>query len=282
MGEVTISDVGFPEVSTSPVSAQQTGIVAAALDDDGTYEDGATLLLPWHWSHFTPRASTSELGFDGHPPTPEHLRETYPRRMWAGGSFDAPGRLVVGEPAERRSRVTNEKSSDGKTGPLLIVTVEHTYHQRGEVQMVETQSLVYRTQGVPVPMPDDVDLPDALDGAESWVDRRCPTPVELFRFSAVTFNSHRIHYDDAYARDEEGYPALVVHGPLTATRVIGSIEHHTGRRLTSFRYRATTPLFVGKQLAIVGSTDGDEVSVRVVRNDGATSMEASGILGESS
>ncbi len=282
MGSITIDDVGFPAVTTSPLGAQQTGMIAAALDDRGVYDDGAVLPLPWHWSHFTPRMATAGLGADGHPPTPEHLSTVYPRRMWAGGSFDAPGRLLVGEPAERRSRVTNEKSSDGKTGPLLIVTVEHTYLQHGEVQIVETQSLVYRTQGAPVPMPDDVELPEPLDGAESWVDRRCPTPIELFRFSAVTFNSHRIHYDDAYAREEEGYPALVVHGPLSATRVIGSIEHHTGRRLAAFRYRATAPMFVGRALAIVGAVDGDEVSVRVVRNDGATSMDASGVLGEGS
>jgi 3-methylfumaryl-CoA hydratase len=278
MAEVTISDVGFAEVSVSALSAQQTGIIAAALDDGGTYDAGAVLPLPWHWSHFTPRATTSDLGVDGHPPTPAHLHAAYPRRMWAGGSFDAPGRLVIGEPAERESRVTNQKTSEGKSGPLLIVTVEHTYRQRGEVQIVETQSLVYRAQGDPVRMPEGEELPDASTGSDSWVDRRQPSSVELFRFSAITFNTHRIHYDDAYARDEEGYPALVVHGPLTATRVIMSIERHTGLRLASFAYRATAPLFVDRPLAIAGTVDGDEVSVRVLRNDGATSMEASGVL----
>lgn len=279
MGDVTISDVGFPEIATSPLSVQQTAIIAAALDDALTHDAGSVLPLPWHWSHFTPSTPTADLGTDGHPPTPDHLRAVYPRRMWAGGSFDAPGRLVVGEPAERRSRVVDEKTSDGRSGPLLIVTVEHTYRQRDEVQLVETQSLVYRTQGAPITMPEDGELPAERSGSDAWVDRREPSAVELFRFSAVTFNSHRIHYDDEYARHEEGYPALVVHGPLTATRVIMSIEQHTGRRLSSFRYRATSPLFVGKALAIVGQTDGDVVSVNVLRNDGATSMEASGVLG---
>src|SRR4051794_34339334 len=102
MGEVSISDVGFPEVSTSPLSAQQTGIIAAVLDGsarhaDRAFGDGAVLPLPWHWAHFTPRADTSDLGEDGHPPTPQQMHAAYPRRMWAGGSFHAPGRLLVGE-----------------------------------------------------------------------------------------------------------------------------------------------------------------------------------------
>src|SRR5688572_7714817 len=101
MGAVTIADVGFDEVTTSPLSVQQTGVIAAALDDAGTYDDGSVLPLPWHWSHFTPRTPTAELGVDGHPPTPDHLQAVYPRRMWAGGSFEAPGRVVIGEPAER-------------------------------------------------------------------------------------------------------------------------------------------------------------------------------------
>jgi 3-methylfumaryl-CoA hydratase len=233
--------------------------------------------LLWHWAHFTPRARTFDLGPDGHPPTPAHVREIYPRRMWASGSIEAPGRLVVGEPAERRSEIVKIKQSDGRSGPLMIVTVEHTYHQRGGAQLVEQQVLVYRTQGDPVPMPEGDHLPEAEPGG--WVERRCPTTVQLFRFSAITFNSHRIHYDDAYAREVEGYPALVVHGPLTAMSVAASIERNTGRSLRSFRFRAVAPLFVGRTSTIVGVADGDEVTATVLRNDGATSMEASATLG---
>jgi 3-methylfumaryl-CoA hydratase len=274
--EVSLADVGFVESTTSPLDAEQAAIIAAALDAPEVPAEGEPLPLLWHWAHFTPRARTDDLGADGHPPTPAHVRDIYPRRMWASGSIDAPGRLIVGEPAERRSAIVKLKESEGKTGPLMIVTVEHTYRQRGEVVMVEQQSLVYRTQGDPVPMPVGEHLPEAEPGG--WVERRRPTTVQLFRFSAITFNSHRIHYDDAYAREVEGYPALVVHGPLTAMSVAASIEHQTGRPLRTFRFRAVAPLFVGLTSTIVGTRDGDDVTATVVRNDGATAMEASATL----
>jgi 3-methylfumaryl-CoA hydratase len=274
--ELSLADLGFGTTTVSPLTAEQTGIIAAALDDPGPHADGDPLPLLWHWAHFTPRTPTSAIGPDGHPPTPAHIHDRYPRRMWASGSIEAPGRLVVGEPAERRSEIVERKESEGRTGPLLIVTVEHAYHQGGGVPLVERQTLVYRTPGAPVPAPEGDHVPDV--GDEQWLERRCPSPVELFRFSAITFNSHRIHYDAGYARDEEGYPGLVVHGPLTAMTAAASMEHNTGRALRSFRFRAVAPLFVGLPSHIVGSTDGDDVSVQVVRNDSAIAMEASGTL----
>ena len=274
---ITLADVGFAETTTSPVTAEQTSLIAAALDAPETPGDGDPLPLLWHWAHFTPRALTSDLGPDGHPPTPDHVRSRYPRRMWASGSLQAPGRLVVGEPAVRRSEIATVKQSEGRSGPLMIVTVEHTYRQQDEVRLVEQQSLIYRTQGDPVPMPAGDHLPEAEPGG--WAERRCPTTVQLFRFSAITFNSHRIHYDEAYALEVEGYPALVVHGPLTAMSVASSIERHTGRPLRTFAFRAVAPLFVGHTSTIVGTHDGEEVTATVVRNDGATSMEASATLG---
>jgi len=275
--DLTLADLGFEEVTTSPLTADQTGIIAAALDAPGSFPDGDPLPLLWHWAHFTPRAPTSAIGPDGHPPTPAHLHERYPRRMWASGSIEAPGRLVVGEPAERRSAIVERKESDGRSGPLLIVTVEHTYRQDGTTPLVERQTLVYRTQGAPVPAPEGAHVPEVEPG--QWLERRCPSPVELFRFSAITFNSHRIHYDEAYARDEEGYPGLVVHGPLTAITAATSMERNTGRLLTGFRFRASAPLFVGLPSHLVGRTDGDAVEVEVVRNDGVTAMAATGALG---
>jgi 3-methylfumaryl-CoA hydratase len=275
--ELTLADLGLDEVATSPITAEQTGIIAAALDAPGPFADGDALPLLWHWAHFTPRVPTSAIGPDGHPPTPPQVHDRYPRRMWASGSIDAPGRLVIDRPAERRSAIVERKESEGRSGPLLIVTVEHTYTQDGEVPLVERQTLVYRTQGAPVPAPEGDHVPEV--GPGQWLERRCPSPVELFRFSAITFNSHRIHYDGAYARDEEGYPGLVVHGPLTAITAATSMERATGRPLTSFAFRASAPLFVGLPSHIVGSVDGDAATVQVVRNDGATAMEATGTLG---
>lgn len=284
--EVTLADVGFTGSTTSPLTVEQTGLIAAALDAPAgpggprSLEAGARLPLPWHWAHFTPRTPTSELGPDGHPPMPTHLQEVYPRRMWASGAFEAAGQLVVGEPAERRSRITKVKRSNGRTGPLMIVTVEHRYLQRGAEQVVEDQTLIYRTQGAPVPLPEGDHAPEPEPGTGQWVERRCPSAVELFRFSAITFNSHRIHYDEPYAREVEGYPALVVHGPLTAMRVAASIERHTGRRLRRFEFRAVAPLFVGLPSTIVGTPGEGTATVQVLRNDGAVAMEVSAELGE--
>ena len=274
--ELTLADLGFDEVATSPLTAEQTGIIAAALDAPGPYGDGDRLPLLWHWAHFTPRTPTAAIGADGHPPTPAHIHDRYPRRMWASGSIEAPGRLAIGEPAERHSTIAERKESDGRSGPLLIVTVEHTYRQAGAEPLVERQTLVYRTPGPPVPVPEGDHVP--TPGPGQWIERRCPSPVELFRFSAITFNSHRIHYDAAYARNEEGYPGLVVHGPLTAITAATSMERNAQRALRSFRFRAVAPLFVGLTSHIVGGIEGDDVAMEVVRNDGTTAMEASGTL----
>jgi len=274
--ELSLSDLGFEGVTTSPLTADQTAIVAAALDAPVPVA-GDVLPLLWHWAHFTPRAPTSAIGPDGHPPTPAFLHDRYPRRMWASGSIDAPGRLIVGEPADRRSAIVERKESEGRSGPLLIVTVEHRYTQVGVEALVERQPLVYRTPGPPVPAPEGDHVPDTRP--DQWVERRCPSPVELFRFSAITFNSHRIHYDATYARDEEGYPGLVVHGPLTAMTAAGSIERNTGRPLRSFRFRAVAPLFVDQASHIVGTVDADAVTVEVLRNDGATAMQVDATLG---
>lgn len=274
--EISLADVGFDATATSPLSAEQTSAVAAALDAPGHWAAGQLLPLPWHWAHFNPRTSTADLGPDGHSPVPSHVHERYPRRMWASGSIEVHAGLVIGESADRTSAIAECKQSEGRSGPLMIVTVEHTYRQAGAVRLVEQQTIVYRSQGDAVALPEGDHVPEPQPG--QWVEVRRPSPIELFRFSAITFNSHRIHYDERYARATEGYPALVVHGPLTATRVVASIEREAGRPLQSFRFRAVAPLFVGLPHTIVGSIDANEVEVAVVRNDGSTAMEASGRL----
>lgn len=274
---ITLADVGFDEVTVSPLTADQTGIIAAVLDTPSSYDDGDRLPLLWHWAHFTPRTPTADLGLDGHPPMPDRLHDRYPRRMWASGEIEAPGHLVVGEPAERRSRIAEVKESEGRSGPLLVVTVRHELHQRDALQLIEHQTLIYRSAGGPVALPEGNHVPTAPPGG--WVEHRCPDPVQLFRFSAITFNSHRIHYDGPYAREVEGYPALVVHGPLTALSVVASVERHTERRILRFAFKAVAPLFVGQSCSIVGSVDDDRVSATVMRIDGAEAMTTSASLG---
>ena len=272
--ELALADLGFEEVATSPLTADQTTIIAATLDATAPAA-GEDLPLLWHWAHFTPRTPTAAIGPDGHPPTPAHLHDRYPRRMWASGELEAPGRLVVGEPAVRRSAIVERKESEGRTGPLLIVTVEHRYEQGGATPVVERQTLVYRTPGPPVPAPEGDHVPVAEPG--EWVEPRCPSPVELFRFSAITFNSHRIHYDLPYATDVEGYPGLVVHGPMTAIALATFAERCAGARLAAFEFKATAPMFAGQRSTLVCSPPDPATSsglAHVVRNDGAVSMQA--------
>jgi hydroxyacyl-ACP dehydratase HTD2-like protein with hotdog domain len=189
--------------------------------------------------------------------------------MWASGTMEAHGPLVVGVPATRTSLVLDAKHTQGRSGSLVVVRVEHRYSHRGEVRITEEQTLVYRQAGPPMPAPVGADEPEI--SADQWHERHTVGAATLFRFSAVTFNSHRIHYDQPYATTVEGYPALVVHGPLTALMVGEAIRRQFSQRLRRFEFRATAPLFADAPFTIVGSR-GHPVLATVVRNDGVEAM----------
>jgi len=195
--------------------------------------------------------------------------------MWASGTVEALSPLAVGVPATRTTTIVGVKESTGRSGALAIVTLEHRYGQGGVDRLVEEQTLVYREAGPPVPLPVGDHRPTVIAG--QWSDRHRPDSRLLFRFSSVTFNTHRIHYDQPYATAVEGYPALVVHGPLTALLVGESVRRACGREVARFEFRATAPLFAGSEFTIVGTPGGpgEPVAVTVVRNDGAESMQVS-------
>jgi len=169
--------------------------------------------------------------------------------------------------------VRSARTTTGASGTLLLVVVAHEYHQDGVRCIREQQTLVYRDPPTePVPLPLDEPGDDVADG--TWSTTRRPGPPLLFRFSAITFNAHRIHYDLPYAGDVEGYPGLVVQGPLTAMTVAGFVERTAGRRLASFGFKATAPMFAGLRSTIdvtPPSTDGTGAA-QVARNDGAVAM----------
>ena len=275
--DLTVGQLGLPEHSTSELSADHAARIAATIDATTSVRDGDALPLLWHWAYFTPSVPTADLGTDGHPRLPAGPVSPYPRRMWASGSIEAPGHLVVGVPATRTSRVVGSKESAGRSGALLIVRLEHRYRQEGADRLVEEQTLVYREAGPPLPLPTG-EHQASVEGAQ-WQERHAIDSTTLFRFSAVTFNSHRIHYDQPYAQAIEGYPGLVVHGPLTALLVGESIRNHVGRDLSRFEFRANAPLFAGSEFTIVG-TPGQPVTVQVLRNDGVDAMHASATVRE--
>jgi hydroxyacyl-ACP dehydratase HTD2-like protein with hotdog domain len=269
--EITLDDLGVPGRSSAELDAAHAARVAATFDADAP-GDGDVLPSLWHWAFFTPTVSTAGLGPDGHPRLASPAMTPFPRRMWGAGRIEWDGDLHVGTPAERVSAVRSARTTTGASGTLLLVVVDHEYHQDGVRCIREQQTLVYRDPPAdPVPLPVDADV-EAPDGA--WSTQRHPEPALLFRFSAITFNTHRIHYDLPYARDLEGYPGLVVQGPLTAMTVAGFVERSTGGRLAAYEFKATAPMFAGLRSTIAVSppvADGSG-SAQVLRNDGAVAM----------
>lgn len=246
---------------------------ALTLDlDPSRYHEGDAAPVGIHWCLSPLLAPTSELGPDGHPARGGFLPPVpLPRRMWAGGSLTYLGRFLVGQTVSRRSRVEDIRLKQGRTGPLIFVTVEHVYNVGSQVLLRERQDIVYRD----MPRQDDVaGDPVAAGSAEpSEVSRsyRADAPL-LFRYSALTFNSHRIHYDRSYCIDEEHYSGLVVHGPLQATCLLQLGIEQKGWPL-SFAFRGQAPLFDGA-FAAHGRMTADEAQLWISDPQGRTTMTA--------
>jgi 3-methylfumaryl-CoA hydratase len=219
-----------------------------------------------HWAFFLPSAPDAEIGNDGHTKRGGFLPPvSLPRRMFAGAqmSFESP--LELGEEAVLEMKVSDIHYKAGRTGDLVFVEVDKIISQRATVRVREHQTIVYRDAGAPLPLPRSSAEP--ADG-ELW----CPQPVNLFRFSAATFNAHRIHYDHAYATGEEGYPALVVHGPFTAAKLAACAESHAHRRLATFEFKGIAPLFVSQPIHLGAATEPGTFAA--IRCDGVTAMTA--------
>lgn len=230
---------------------------------------GAGLPLLWHWLYLLDRPAQGDLGPDGHP-----LRGTvtaFPargrRRMWAGGRVRSSGALRCGETATKRSRVLSVTDKHGRSGPLTFVTVEHQIVQRGRVIIEDRQDFVYRAAAPGAiqparPRDEGPQVPPAAGERAIEV-----SPTLLFRFSALTYNAHRIHYDRDYARQTEGYPGLLTHGPLQAlamaeaARAAGCPGGHDGR--LEFDYRLTAPLFDQQGLVASATREGDDMVTAV-------------------
>lgn len=219
---------------------------------------GAELPLGWHWLYFREPLRRSALGADGHEARGAFMPDTgLPRRMWAGGRLRSRRPVIVGRPAELRSQVTDATEKHGKSGRLLFATVSHVVRQNRLVCVEEKQTIVYREAGgdstrqagggSTTTEPASSDTRNAL----AWQETFHPDAVTLFRFSALTYNAHRIHYDRAYARTE-GYPDLLVHAPLTALALLNAAAHNWQAEVREFDYRALSPLFVDQTVQLVG------------------------------
>ncbi len=271
--------IGRTELVHDDLCAGQAAAAAATLDATTlVVADGAALPLLWHWFYFLPRAPQASLGPDGHPQRGGFMPPiSYPRRMFAGARLRLHQPLRLGLPAEREGRISDVTVKHGRSGALAFVTVDYRYHQAGQLCLEETQDIVYREPGQPVAAPTPVELPDVPPGA--WSQRFHADSRLLFRFSALTFNAHRIHYDRPYAMSEEGYPGLVVHGPLTAILLLELLRQHSPRPVVGFQFRGLAPLFDLAPFRLVGQLNGDEVELEVQGPDGRPTMRASAELG---
>ncbi len=263
----TLADAGFVELAHDPVRLEHAARLAACLDVDPAVLDHGLLPALWHWILFHSDVPTADLGVDGHPRRRAEM-DAFPQRMWVGGRVHVTRPLRIGVDAERVSRIARADVKDGSAGRFWLVTVAHTIEQEGAASIEEEQDLVFRTAGSLAPLgPDTDDVPDG-----EWVEERVADPKLLFRFSAVTANAHRIHYDHPYATEVEGYPDLVVHGPLTAILLAELARTRRGRAAGEISYRARAPHFANRRFWLVGSPADEGAVLRAVRADGETSM----------
>jgi 3-methylfumaryl-CoA hydratase len=238
----------------------EAGLAArlAALFDRPAPAPGAELPALWHWACFAALTPQAELGTDGHAARGSFLPPIdLPRRMWAGSRLHFHAPLTVGAAATRTTRIAAIARKQGAQGPLAFVTLIHETRIADRLCLSEEQDIVYRG-----PARTDATPPAAHPAAASApADWRAPQlfdPALLFRYSAATFNAHRIHYDADYARTVEHYPGLVVHGPLLATLLAGSVVAQSQQRLRSFVFRATAPLIAGPDPAqLCGTAEAD-------------------------
>ncbi|HKL05773.1 MAG TPA: MaoC family dehydratase N-terminal domain-containing protein [Roseovarius sp.] len=243
--------------------------------------NGADMDPLWHWFAFNPTAPLSELARDGHPALGDFLPPVrLERRMWASGSLTFGAPLRVGERLTKRSFIRGVTEKEGKTGPMVLVSVDHKIYGERGLAIEERQDIVY------------LDIPDTFRPpakrplpANPVVQTQQPlSEALLFRYSALTFNAHRIHYDLPYAQHVEHYPGLVVHGPMQATWLINAAWRHKGRRPRHFDFRAVHPVFLtpgeNHELDIMGTEDETGAVLLCTGQNGHQGMQATAIWEE--
>ncbi|MGW8420079.1 FAS1-like dehydratase domain-containing protein [Comamonas sp. HJ-2] len=267
----TMSDV----ITAAPLRA-----LSATLDrDDPVPEDGSAVPALWHWLYFLPHARQSEIGPDGHPRRGGFLPPVpLPRRMWAGGRlrWETDNPLRLGQEVQRVSTIRSVQHKTGRSGELLFVLVEHRFSNQDGLALTEEHDIVYRAAarpGDPVPPPQQ----PPLAGQAAWSRSIVPDDVLLFRYSALTFNGHRIHYDRRYVTQVEGYPGLIVHGPLIATLLLDLLRRQLpGARVVAFDFKALRPTFDLHPFSVHGKPrdDGRTIDLWAQDHEGLLTMQA--------
>ena len=272
--------IGRSEIVHDTLGPTPPKALAATLDHAAADLSAGTLLPPlWHWLYFLPLHRQSEIGADGHakrggflPPVP------LPRRMWAASQLEFHSPLRVGDAVERRSTIADVSVKHGRTGPLVFVKVRHEIRCNGaaDAALVEFHDIVYRE----AKKPGDVEPPpQAAETGAPWQREIVPDDVLLFRYSALTFNGHRIHYDRKYVTEVEGYPGLIVHGPLIATLLMDLLRREAPQAdVATFRFKAVRPTFDLHPMRVNGRRDGNAVHLWAQDHEGWLTMDASATL----
>ncbi|KPQ07335.1 MAG: mesaconyl-C4 CoA hydratase [Rhodobacteraceae bacterium HLUCCA12] len=269
--------IGRTQTHHDTITAFPANAFAATLDrDDPPYVTGDSLPPLWHWLHFLPIFALSDTGYDGHqalggflPPVP------LPRRMWAGSRLHFAAPVPIGADLTRTSEVLSVAHKAGRSGDLVFVSLRHRVQDEDRLLIDEEHDIVYRQAPAPgAAAPTPPQAPDGDDFARAVV----PGPVLLFRYSALTFNGHRIHYDRPFCA-EEGYDGLVVHGPLLATLMMDLLRRNLpDATVHSFAFRAVAPVTDTAAFSVHGRTEGETVQLWVRRADGALAMEGRATL----
>ncbi len=264
-------------ITPTPVIA-----LAATLDHPpAPVQPGDVLPLLWHWLYFLPMHRQSQIGPDGHPDRGGFLPPVpLPRRMWAGSQFEFRSPVRVGDTVTRSSTIQDVSTKHGRSGTLVFVKVRHRLFCNGSTEpaLVELHDIVYRD----IQQPGDVaPPPQAAPTAARWQREWVPDTVLLFRYSALTFNGHRIHYDRPYVTGVEGYPGLIVHGPLIATLLMDLLRRELpGADVASFRFKAVRPTFDLHSFRVNGEVqpDGKTLHLWAQDHEGWLTMDATATL----
>jgi len=265
--------IGRSESRSDTITPVPVAALSATLDRDDPFPRPGDPLPPlWHWLFFLSLDRASELGSDGHakrggflPPVP------LPRRMWAGGRLSFHAALHVGEAVRRTSTIADVSRKPGRTGPLVFVRIRHEIFGRSGLAVSEEQDLVYREAASPEGPPP---APRPAPANPAWQRRIVADDVLLFRYSALMFNAHRIHYDHRYATATENYPGLVVPGPLIATFLLDLLRRSRSAPLTSFRFRSIRPLLDLAPFTVAGRPEQGGAALWAADAEGWLAMEA--------
>lgn len=272
--------VGRSETITDQIDMSRAVAMAATLDSPVSLAIDDALPPLWHWLYFWSAIPASQLGTDGHAQRGGFLPPvSLPRRMWAGGRLKFLAPLLVGSQAARVSRIKAVDIKQGKSGPLVFVTVAHDISVQAKLVIQEEHDIVYRDA---VPAGDLASNTKLAPTDAHWSRQISPDPVQLFRYSALTFNGYRIHYDRTYATEVEGYPGLIVHGPLIASLLTDLISRELpDRTIREFSFRAIAPLFDTEPFSVHGrlEPEGHRVVLWAANSRGELAMQAEAQLG---